>query len=529
VPLLVLLAVAVMIWRAERRYAAVTHRVLHDYAAIAAWQYARGANSALHDEAMQAFMTVTMEHQRTGPSDQLKPAASLLVQRANRPSVVRDSARFAFTYDVSARRLETAGGQVDDATRAMLERRLERLVRTARKNDDPHWVLFDSSSELAHTIVLWTLTAPDRALRAAYGLVADPRVLRPRLTRVIREANLVPGTTTNATLDENDVAIRLTRSDGSLVFGTPQALASTAATDSAGLQQSELRTTLDLAPRLANALLVGGAPGSQLPLLGLLIALAAILAGLGVVHDRRNRELARLRSRFVANVSHELRTPLAQISMFAETLTLHRERSDAEGRQFAAIIFAEARRLTALVESVLRFSRLEAGRDSLRMERASIRQELAESVDAFAPIAQSAEASITVVAGDADADVDRAAFRQIMLNLLDNAVKHGGRGTFIDVSTVSADGELRVIVDDSGPGVPPEWRERVFHPFVRFERGNVSGAGIGLAVVRDLVAAHHGRVWIEQSPRGGARFIVAIPAVAALVTAPRRDAVSAGT
>jgi signal transduction histidine kinase len=240
---------------------------------------------------------------------------------------------------------------------------------------------------------------------------------------------------------------------------------------------------------------------------------AFALAVFGLLHERRSRELARLRGRFVANVSHELRTPLSQISMFAETLALRRERSAGEGREFAAIILAEARRLTALVESVLRFSRIESGRETLRLESASVAGEVSDAVDAFSPIAGAANVKIeTHFADEPHARLDRAAFRQIVLNLLDNAVKHGGRGSLVGVSATRDNGDIRVTVDDSGPGVPADWRERVFEPFVRLESANGAGAGIGLAVVRDLVVAHGGTVWIEESPRGGARFVLTIPA-----------------
>ncbi|MGH7637035.1 MAG: sensor histidine kinase, partial [Gemmatimonadaceae bacterium] len=232
---------------------------------------------------------------------------------------------------------------------------------------------------------------------------------------------------------------------------------------------------------------------------------------------------------FVANVSHELRTPLAQISMFAETLHLGRERNAAEGRHFAAIILAEARRLTNLVEGVLRHSRSQQGPPVLQREVVDVTREVAESVDAFAPIAQASEVTVRVEGGEAWADVERAALRQILVNLLDNAVKHGGRGTTVRVSTRVAGPDLRLEVDDAGPGVPLEWRERVFEPFARVDGRTATGAGIGLSVVRELVEAHDGRVWIEDSVLGGARVVVALPASAPpastspsepLVTAP---------
>jgi signal transduction histidine kinase len=513
-PLLLLVVVAAMSWRSEKRYAVVTDRVIHDYAAIAAWQFARRATAALHNEAMQAFEAIASahEHQRTAANQ--RPAdPAVLLQGDRTGSTFLANARFAFTFDAGDQRLTTAGGAVDSATRAMLLRRLRRPARTTG-SDDPHRVIFDTSAGSAHAIALWTIAKQDDPARVVYGVVADPVALRHRFLSLLGEHNLVLGTSSATSFTEDDIAIRLTRPDGGLVFATRRGIGRTAATDSAGLQSGELRTTVDLAPQVANVLLVGGAPRSQLPALALMIVVAAVLAIVALRHQRRLRELQLVRERFVANVSHELRTPLAQISMFAETLTLGRERSPAERTHFASIIFAEARRLTALVENVLRFSRADTKRTASALQPANVGAEIADAVEAFTPIAVQADVTITLTpATDAFALVDRDGLRQILLNLLDNAVKHGGRGTVIDVSTHVRSGEIHIVVDDDGPGIPQEWRARVFQPFARVERAHVAGAGIGLAVVHDLVAAHGGRVWIEDSPRMGARFTVALLAV----------------
>ena len=515
-PLLVLLVVAGITWRAERRYARVTERVLHDYASIAAWQYARAANAALHDPIMAAFGPVAKTHQRTGPSSTLLPPDALL-RRDGPPSELRSGARSAFTYDATTDTLVLAGADVDQASRARIHARLRALTGSILKDGEPHRVLCDSIAGRPMALALWTLPSgvSERPIRAAYGYVVPSETFASLFGRAIKTANLLPGTTGVRTRGPDALAIRLTLRNGGVFFATRGRLSRTAAVDSTGLQDGELRVTVDLAPHLANALLIGGAPGSQLPLLLVLMILAAALAGIGLVHDRRTRELARLRSRFVANVSHELRTPLAQISMFAETLHLGRERSEAEGKHFAAIILAEARRLTNLVEGVLRYSRHERGQPALQRELVDVTQEIADAVDAFAPIARAADVTITTSRAEAWGDVERAALRQITLNLLDNAVKHGGRGSTIDVRTRVEGGEIRLEIDDAGPGIPAAWRERVFEPFTRVEGRKVAGAGIGLSVVRELVTAHGGRVWIEDSPRGGARVAVALPAAAA--------------
>ena len=528
-PLVLLLAVAVMTWRTERRYAVVTDRVIHDYAAIGAWQYARRASMRLHDEVMNAFQAVTQgAHRRTGPADALVRPSLLLTGDSSRSAFLR-GARFAFAYTTATEGLSTTSS-VDAGTRAMLVRRLREVVQKRTAGDEPHVVLFDSAGSASHATALWVVDKPDGPPSAIYGVVADPAALRPLFASVISQTGLLPGLAEQR-LTEDDVAVRLTRRGGGAVFATRRTIGRTAATDSVGLQNGELHASVDLAPHVASALLVGGAPPSQLPALALMIALAAGLAVVALVHQKRLRELQRVRERFVANVSHDLRTPLAQISMFAETLMLGRERGPSERRAFASIILTEARRLTALVERVLHFSRASApgravSKAQYALEPASLREETLRVVDLFAPIARESGVAGTTSLHDARVRLDRHAFPQILLNLLDNAAKHGGRGTVVTVATFEHEGgganareddpganagEARIVVDDDGPGIPPEWRDRVFAPFTRMERTKVAGAGIGLSVVRDLVAAHDGRVWIEDAPAGGARFVIALP------------------
>src|SRR5688572_4930562 len=131
VPLLLLLVVAARTWSAERRYAAVTHKVVQDYAGIAAWQYARTANMVLHDEAMRAFSGISKGHQRTGAASPLDSPEAILAPRATTGSVVLDNARFAFTWDAASSRITSAGGVMTDDTRLMLERRLREIAQSS--------------------------------------------------------------------------------------------------------------------------------------------------------------------------------------------------------------------------------------------------------------------------------------------------------------------------------------------------------------------------------------------------------------
>ncbi len=270
-----------------------------------------------------------------------------------------------------------------------------------------------------------------------------------------------------------------------------------------------------LAEEAAPRLLIGGLPKSRLPLLAALLVLTCGLLLAAILQLRRARALGRLRSEFVAEVSHELRTPLTQIRMFSETLLLGRVRSAEERRRSLQIIDQEARRLSHLVDNVLQFSRGERGALALKLECRELAPWVGEQVAGFAPLAASRGVRIhcQLVAG-ARAVFDHDALRQILLNLLDNAIKYGPPGQRVTVGIEVAEQWLRLYVEDQGPGVPARQQQsiwRSFHRLGRDRRSAVAGAGIGLAVVRQLSELHGGRAWVEDGIEGGARFVVELP------------------
>ena len=264
-------------------------------------------------------------------------------------------------------------------------------------------------------------------------------------------------------------------------------------------------------------LVAGGVPRSRLfVLLGLLVLMAGLVA-VAVLQLRREQELTRLRADFTTGVSHELRTPLAQILLYGETLMLERTRSDRERRAAAEVIVREARRLMHLVENALHFARTDRQLLRLAPEPVALGTLTREILVAFAPLAWAAHVTLRESLGDeVYVLIDPAAYRQILLNLLDNAVKYGPPAQTITVRLEQVDGLVRLIVDDQGPGVPAEERERIWSPFVRLTKaGNgAMGTGIGLAVVRDLTTRHGGRAW-AASADAGARFVVELPTTSA--------------
>ena len=282
-----------------------------------------------------------------------------------------------------------------------------------------------------------------------------------------------------------------------------------------GPRYASLRLAVALVTEDPGALVAGGVPRSRLfALFGLLVLMAGLVVA-AILQLRREHELARLRADLTAGVSHELRTPLAQILLFGETLMLERTRSDRERRAAAEIIVREARRLMHLVENALHFTR--AHRDLLEpsSEVIDLGAVTREILVAFAPLAWTAKVTLhEEIAEPAPALVDSASYRQIVLNLLENAVRYGPPGQTVTVRVERLDGAARLAVEDEGPGVPIADRERIWTPFVRLTNGRrgTNGTGIGLAVVRDLTARHGGRAWVERAERGGARFVVELPA-----------------
>jgi signal transduction histidine kinase len=248
-----------------------------------------------------------------------------------------------------------------------------------------------------------------------------------------------------------------------------------------------------------------------LPILTILLAAAAIL---NIV---RERELVRARRDFVASVSHELRTPLAQIRMYSEMLLLGRERGEEERGRWLGVIGREARRLGDLVENILLFSHIDAARVRLEPERTDLGELVEDIVESYVPMAASrgmrllADAPARIVA-----DVDPRAMRQVVVNLLDNALKYGPEGQTVRVELERDGARALLAISDQGPGVSREDRERLWRPFVRLRRTGSSsaGSGIGLSVVRSIVEQHEGSVEVVDAEGGGARFVVRLPLAA---------------
>jgi signal transduction histidine kinase len=248
------------------------------------------------------------------------------------------------------------------------------------------------------------------------------------------------------------------------------------------------------------------------------LLLVVIGVGLGAAYRmvRRESEMARLKSDFVANVSHDLKTPLSLIRMFAETLELGRVTDEAARREYYAVITRESERLTRLINNVLDFSRIEGGRQRYDLRPGALPPVVHEALEAFRyPLAQGGFTLEVDVAPDLPpVTMDAAAVGQALANLVDNAIKYSGQGRTIRVEARRADGEVCLAVEDRGIGIPPGEVSRIFDKFYRVGRSETQGrrgSGLGLSLVRHVAQAHGGRVSVESRPGAGSRFTLHLP------------------
>ncbi len=487
----------------ERYQRAQAERVLRDYARFAAESYALRAAQRLYYAFGPALEAVSRARRA---SRGLPRPAALAAGQTEPAGAVLQAASAAFVLEPGA--APRLGGVADPGLAAWIADTV--AVESARYGQGWGFGVVTRAFGGAIRLLVYRLERPSRA---AVGFLVTPEALQPSLAAAAG-VPLLPEALAGGIAPES-LGVVIVRAGDSVLFRSTAASASRFA-GRAGFGDYFGGLAVEVALREASAgrLIIGGLPRSRLPLIFALFGLSVALFGAALAQLRRERDLARLRADFVSGVSHELRTPLAQVRMFAETLLLGRVRSEDERKRSLEIVDQEARRLSHLVENLLHFSRTERAGLRLLPERASLAPLLGDIVEAFRPLAASRRVTIRVEsAGDVVAPVDAGAFRQVLLNLLDNAVKYGPEGQVVRVRLTAGDGEARVAVEDEGPGVPPGERELVFRRFVRLERDRgsaVAGTGIGLSVVRELVTHHGGRVWIEDAA-AGARVVIALP------------------
>src|SRR5690242_4993982 len=523
--LVVVSALVFQAFRAEQDQRATASRALREYAGFAAWEFA----SKMKEEMWLATTDLLR------PAEQLEPPApgadlpspSILVVQNRHLEHCKDCsppipASYYFRLDLNDSAHTTVLG---DGHTARAPERQERswlrdtITRHAIDVFKHNWRVATVVGEVdgrrltvAYTIVRDTLGKPV----ATYGVVSESKRFASLFAAELADMDLLPPSLAKQAKTGHLVAITLRDEKGNTLYRSPWQFGNEYSAEYE--QQSYVAgftVEASLKPEAAGRLILSDS--YRFPVLLALLVITAALVAIAFRQLRREAALARLRADFVSSVSHELRTPLAQIRMFAELLRMGWIRSQQEHTRSLDIIDQEARRLGHLVDKVLCFDRVERGENTLITEPTLLAHLVEEVLEAFAPLAKARRVEVDVdLDEEVVAEVDRGAIRQVLINLLDNAVKYGPTGQTIAValerSSDEADARLRI--QDQGPGIPAAERSRIWEPFHRLERDSnsaIAGSGIGLALVRTLTEAHGGRVRVEDGAHGGSLFVVEIP------------------
>lgn len=242
------------------------------------------------------------------------------------------------------------------------------------------------------------------------------------------------------------------------------------------------------------------------------LALGAMRLASEAQEARIEAETNKLRATLLSSVTHDLRTPLASITASVTSLLDERVSfSPGDHRELLETTRQEAERLNRLVGNLLELSRLRAGALVVAKSRAAIDEVIEGVLARLGPLLSDHDVRVMLRDDLPEAMLDVVQIDQLLTNLLENAAKFSPSGSQITVSAGRWHNGVRVRVVDGGPGVPPGERERVFEPFVRGRSADGTGTGLGLSIARAIVAAHGGRIWLEEAPGGGTAVTFELP------------------
>ncbi len=244
------------------------------------------------------------------------------------------------------------------------------------------------------------------------------------------------------------------------------------------------------------------------------ILLGAVGLAIGAV--ARQSRLSQMKSDFVSNVSHELRTPLSSIRVFGEYMRLGRVEKPEKIRQYGEYIEAESRRLTTLINNILDFSKIESAEKKYRFCDTDVVDLVEQTVAAFEVPLRDKGVSISLESSvmAQPLRIDKDAIAQVLMNLLDNAVKYSNGNKEIEVRVTTSKNEVRIAVRDYGIGIPPSEQKKIWEKFYRVGSTlvhDVKGSGLGLSIVQHVVQAHGGRVEVQSAPGEGSTFTIVLP------------------
>ena len=319
--------------------------------------------------------------------------------------------------------------------------------------------------------------------------------------------------------DVQQSRVNVVDAEGRTVFGPP--LGRGGMTLGRQFETTLYKWTLNVSMASAEELAAAVARRRVLEMVLVGLSSLVVVAGLFVIvaAAARERKLAALKSDFVANVSHELKTPLSLVRMFSELLQSGRVENEEKQRQYLTIIVSESERLTALIENVLDFAKVERGKQAYEFAEGHVPDVVTRAVEACRVRAEREHVTLEYEAdsGLPSAQLDERAIEIAVINLVDNALKYAADGQRVTVKVRRKGDKIEIRVCDLGAGIPLDERKRVFERFVRGKSAagkQVRGSGIGLALVKHIAEAHGGAAWVEDNEPKGSCFVITLRAQA---------------
>ena len=245
-----------------------------------------------------------------------------------------------------------------------------------------------------------------------------------------------------------------------------------------------------------------------------LLLVAMFLGVVLILRDiSREKHLARLRSDFISNVTHELKTPLTSIRLYAESLMMGRVKSASARKEYLSVVVNESERLKRMINNILEFSKMEKGKPEYHFVNSNMASILKEAIQEMNYWFEKEQFDIvTELDENINAEVDPEKIKQAIGNLLSNAIKYSTGIKKISIRLFQKSNHIFIEVEDCGIGIPEDKLSRIFEEFYRIEqKESISGTGLGLTVVKEIIEAHKGKISVTSEIGKGSRFTVRIP------------------
>jgi signal transduction histidine kinase len=508
---------------AASSHRAAVEAALEHHASTAAWRFTREARSWVGwgmNEARTALQRDVERH--------VNPPGPEIMQRVLATKYCDCmTAGFGRTFvrflPAAADDIDVIGEPLGERARDDLRDRMRALTASVLPGqDDRLWRILPPGVPRLNrgndVVLIWRVNDRKGEARVIYGMIVEAAQIERPLIGALENSQFFPPSLVSADEAKRLVRVDVRGPNGASVFGRGPETHRYTGSDTLGAMYGNLMATASINPATSQALVAGGLPSSRVPMILALLLLALAMGGAAALLLRRENRLATLREDFVSGVSHELRTPLTQIRVLSELLETDGFKSSAERARAVGIIHRESLRLTNLVDNILEFTRIRRSAPTRADVQVSLGEVVRELAESLAPLLEAQGNRLEIVeTEDVTIRGDRDAVTRVLRNLVENAAKYGPPSQTIRMTLARAEvpGRARVIVDDEGPGIPPDERSRIWQPYYRLDRDRnapAGGSGLGLSVVADLVGLLGGNVSVSDAPDRGARFTVDLPA-----------------